>query len=124
VKGNYFAAATLLGFGAAASLLFFFAPDQYPFYPRCLFYVLTGLQCPGCGGLRAAHRLLHGDIAAAFHLNPLLVALLPVVLLLALGWLMNRLSGQDWLRPLRQPFWLWLLLVVVLAFAVGRNLHF
>ena len=53
-------------------------PHGQVWYPRCLLYAATGLQCPGCGGLRAAHALLHGDLAAAWHLNPLLICLLPV----------------------------------------------
>ncbi len=35
--------------------------------PRCLFKLITGYECPGCGSQRAFHSLLHGDIAAAWH---------------------------------------------------------
>src|SRR5216117_4035091 len=123
VKGKYLAAALLLAVASALGLLFFFAPDQYSFYPHCVFYSLTGLQCPGCGGLRATHRLLHGDIAAAFHFNSLLVMLLPASLLLGFAYVMGRLSGHDWLRPFRRPFWLWLLLALIVVFAIVRNLR-
>lgn len=31
-------------------------------YPLCLFKLLTGWNCPFCGGLRLMHDLLHGDL--------------------------------------------------------------
>ncbi|MGA3284708.1 MAG: DUF2752 domain-containing protein, partial [Verrucomicrobiota bacterium] len=45
-------AATVLGSGA---VLFFFNPSTHGFYPVCLFHKLTGWNCPGCGGTRAAY---------------------------------------------------------------------
>jgi len=108
--------------GGAASVLFFFAPEQHGFYPRCLFHALTGLQCPGCGGLRAAHRLLHGDLAGAFHFNPLMVMLAPLVVV----WLAA--YGIQWTRSARiwnsfsRPIWGWTLLAISVAFGIIRNL--
>lgn len=114
----------LLGCLAGVAVLFHFPPDQYRFYPRCLLHALTGLQCPGCGGLRAAHHLLHGEIASAFQLNPLLVLLLPVLALSLLAYLMNLYTGRDWLNPFRQPVGLWVLLGLFVAFGIVRNLPF
>ena len=53
--------ATALGAGA---VVFFFNPSTHGFYPVCLFHALTGWNCPGCGGTRAAYALLHGNIRA------------------------------------------------------------
>jgi len=114
----------LLGLAGGVAMLFFFAPDQYSFYPRCLLYSLTGLQCPGCGGLRATHRLLHGDIAGAFHFNALFVLLLPMLLIFGLGSAVRLTTGRDWLASFRGPFWLWLLGAAVLGFGIARNLRF
>jgi hypothetical protein len=114
--------AVLFGLSALGVVLFFFAPDQYSFYPRCLFHSLTGWQCPGCGGLRATNRLLHGDLAGAFRFNPLLVSLLPVLLVLAVGAGLKNLTGRDWLRRFRHPLWLWFFLALVALFSIGRNL--
>lgn len=58
-------------------ILWGFNPSHSPFYPRCLLYTSTGIQCPGCGGLRATHHLLHGHFAMAFAHNALAVTLLP-----------------------------------------------
>ncbi|MEL1265471.1 DUF2752 domain-containing protein [Pseudoxanthomonas putridarboris] len=89
-------------------------------FPACMFKALTGLYCAGCGATRALHALLHGDVRAAFSMNPLLVLVLPVLPVLtawSLGW-----------RPVRlQPAMRWLLapklwLALLLGFWVLRNL--
>jgi hypothetical protein len=36
------------------------------------------LPCPGCGSLRAAHQLLHGNLSAAWALNKALLIGLPL----------------------------------------------
>lgn len=38
-------------------------------YP-CVFYRLSGLYCPGCGGTRAVKALLEGRLAACFLYHP------------------------------------------------------
>src|SRR5688500_7978079 len=48
--------------------------------PACSVRQLTGLYCPGCGGTRCTVRLLQGDLAGAFAMNPLLVILGGVVI--------------------------------------------
>src|SRR3954449_7666280 len=48
----------------------------------CPFYALTGLYCPGCGGLRAVNDLGNGDLLGAASSNVVFVALIPVVVLL------------------------------------------
>jgi len=62
---------------AGAAILYRFDPTTAGFFPPCLFRLLTGLQCPGCGTTRALHHLLHGDVAGAFSLNPMLFVAVP-----------------------------------------------
>jgi len=64
-----------------AVILFWFNPEVSRFFPPCPLHTFTGLFCAGCGSTRALHQLLHGNVAAAFRFNPLLVLSLPV-----LGW--------------------------------------
>ena len=52
--------------------------------PSCPVKLVTGLDCPGCGGLRLAHDLLHADLRSAMHDNPFLLVCIPV--LAALLW--------------------------------------
>ncbi len=56
-----------------AFFIFFhdFYHDHSPFALPCLFHQLTGLWCPGCGGQRALHFLLHGQFLTALRHNVL-----------------------------------------------------
>ena len=107
---------------AAGSVLFLFDPAEYGFYPVCLFHKLTGLNCPGCGGLRALHQLAHGHLAQAFHLNPLLVLSLPIVLWLLTRQILGQAEKRSGLAAFTRPQWPWILLSVVVLFGVVRNL--
>ena len=105
------------------ALLYFIAPDGNAFYPHCIFHSLTGLNCPFCGGTRAAHQLLHGNFAAAFALNPLLVVGVPLIAICALvhrmvyGATGGRTPGFVW-SPLSSR----LIVAVIVIFGVLRNL--
>lgn len=105
----------------AAAILFWFDPSQYGFYPHCIFHQVTGYLCPGCGGLRAVHQLLHGNVASAWHFNALLVGSLPLLgFWLALTLWRRHFQGQV-LGQFRLA-WLWSGLGAILLFGILRNL--
>jgi len=114
-------ALTALVVVVAGAMLFWFDPSEFHFYPVCFFHRTTGLLCPGCGGLRALHQLLHGHVAAAFRFNPMLVLSLPLAAGLALryGW-QKAWRQPGWSGP--RSGWLWLLLAVWLAVGLLRNM--
>ena len=45
----------------------------------CLFQMITGYYCPGCGGTRATVFLLHGDILKSVQYHPLVLYMALVV---------------------------------------------
>jgi Protein of unknown function (DUF2752) len=57
---------------------FFWNPAETHFLPSCPFKNITGFYCPGCGGQRAFHALLHGDFIEAFHDNLLIFIVVPI----------------------------------------------
>lgn len=59
----------------------------------CPFYQLTGYMCPFCGAQRGLVALLHGDVSAWWHYNPVLWCLLPYFGILLWGEL-HRASRQ------------------------------
>jgi hypothetical protein len=116
-------AAGLLAASAGLAVLYFFDPATSAFYPVCALHQITGLQCPGCGGLRALHQLLHGHLGAAWRLNPLAVVFLPAGLLLALreGAMLNaRPPGRG---PVARPVYGWAAAAALVLFGVLRNLR-
>lgn len=48
-------------------------------YPPCPFKMLTGWNCPLCGGLRMTHDVLHGDLVAAVTDNAFALVGIPVL---------------------------------------------
>src|ERR1700751_1182209 len=88
-------------------------PDSV--FPICPFRLLTGWNCPACGGLRMVHDVLHGDLAAAITDN---VALLVGIPLLAIWVLLRRRSGKTLLSPPAAAT----VVIAMLAWTVVRNL--
>lgn len=60
-------------------------------FPACPFRLLTGWNCPACGGLRMTHDLLHGDLTAAAADNVFLLVGFPVLTV----WLLVRLRRGE-----------------------------
>ncbi|SBU88540.1 Protein of unknown function (DUF2752) [Streptomyces sp. Ncost-T6T-1] len=98
-------------------------PNEPGHYPVCPLLKLTGVFCPGCGGLRSAHAFITGDLGAALGANAIATAgyfLFAVVWVL---WLVRAWRG----KPLRiglAPAWWWGVGAVLLIFTVVRNLPF
>ncbi len=88
----------------------------------CPLRVLTGLDCPGCGGLRAVHLLTDGDLAGAASSNLLLVAFLPLVLGFWLLWARRSMQGRPVFPGGLRTSWIVVAAVVLTAFTVLRNL--
>jgi hypothetical protein len=65
-------------------------------YPLCPFKLLTGWNCPFCGGLRMAYDLLHGDLAAAVNDNIFVLIGVPTLV----GWLLIRSRHSKSALPL------------------------
>lgn len=88
--------------------------------PGCPFRLLTGLDCPGCGGTRALYALTQGQIATSMSSN-LLVWLVAPLLIVAWGsWLLATLGRREgvW-QP--GPRLSWTLAWATIGFWVLRN---
>ncbi|MGW1749730.1 DUF2752 domain-containing protein [Streptomyces sp. NPDC002092] len=98
-------------------------PYQPGHYPVCPLYRLTGLYCPGCGGLRSAHSFIHGDFLAALQDNALAVVGYLGFAVLWTVWVVRAVRGRPFRLELgsRQ---LWVLGTLSLVFTVVRNLPF
>ena len=89
----------------------------------CPLYALTGIYCPGCGGLRGVNDLTNGHVGEAASSNLLLVLLLPVAVVLLGRWAVASWRGREVRLVPPLPRWLSTsLILVALAFTVARNI--
>ncbi|MFG2338257.1 DUF2752 domain-containing protein [Streptomyces yangpuensis] len=114
----------LAAVGAAFAYVGAVDPNEPGHYPVCPLLRLTGVLCPGCGGLRSAHAFAHGDLAAAFGSNALAVVGYFVFAGFMALWLVRAFRGGPVPRIVLRPAHAWAVGAVVLVFAVVRNLSF
>ena len=84
-------------------------------FPACPIKLLTGWNCPACGGLRMTHDLLHGDLAAAAVDNLFLLVGLPALL----AWVLVRWRTE---RPIFTKSAIAVIAVLAITWTVARNL--
>lgn len=109
-----------LGLGAAA-LLHVRDPHDSGSYGYCPFLSVTGLPCPGCGGLRAVNDLSRGDVGAALGSNVLAVVLVAVLAVGWLVWVVRRWRGQDVAMIQLSTRAAYVVVPLIVAFGVLRN---
>ncbi|MGB7862895.1 MAG: DUF2752 domain-containing protein, partial [Candidatus Sulfotelmatobacter sp.] len=123
----YFRKQRLLGgmlavFAGAIAMLDFFDPATSGVFPPCPLRYLTGWYCPGCGSLRAIHQLLHGNLSAAWALNPLTVVLLPFLAYGMASYAFFQIRGQHLPRLFMPAVWIRALCAVIILFGIARNI--
>nr|WP_030385536.1 DUF2752 domain-containing protein [Streptomyces sp. NRRL S-241] len=99
-------------------------PNEPGHYPVCPLFRLTGVLCPGCGGLRSAHAFAHGDLVAAFGANALAVVGYFVFAGFMALWLVRAFRGGPTPRIVLRPRYWWALGALALVFVIVRNLSF
>lgn len=98
-------------------------PNEPGHYPVCPLLSISGVFCPGCGGLRSAHAFIHGDLPAALGANAVAVVGYFVFAVVWVVWLIHAVRA----RPVKftvRPVWWWSIGTVVVIFSVVRNLPF
>ncbi len=106
---------------AACAYVYAVDPSEPGHFPPCPLKTLTGLDCPFCGGLRATHDLLHGNLSGAVDFNALTTLfVLPVAMVLLVVWTVQRWRGKDFSVRIPMPLSV-ALVAAVLAFTVVRN---
>ena len=83
-------------------------------YP-CLFHVVTGAYCPGCGGTRAFLALLHGRVADSLRLNPLVLYMAVAIP----SFLLYRFYCMRKKKALRPAVWMTVLFIGIAILVVN-----
>jgi hypothetical protein len=115
-------AAMLAAFAVGAVLLELFDPATSGIFPPCPLRYLTGWYCPGCGSLRAIHQLLHGNLRAAWAMNPLTVVLLPFLSYGLISSVLFEFRGRGLPEPFLRAVWIRALCAAIILFGIVRNL--
>lgn len=97
----------------------------------CILHATTGLNCPLCGSTRMAAALLRGDLNAAWHFNPVVLVLGPLIGLAVgyqvLAWALEALRLVRLPRLTVSPRVVdWLtkaVIALMIVYGVARNLN-
>lgn len=111
-------AAAVAGAWAAVAMV---GPERLLPVP-CPLLAVTGIACPFCGGIRAAHALAHGDFIVAAGYNLVVVAAIPLATAWWLWWLVRRARGEPAPLAALPGRVVVIAAAVLLVFAVARNL--
>jgi Protein of unknown function (DUF2752) len=84
-------------------------------FPLCPFKLVTGWNCPACGGLRMVYDLLHANLSAAVVDNIFLLAGIPALL----AWFMWRRYTE---KPAMTRAAAVVVVTVTIAWIVIRNM--
>ena len=87
----------------------------------CIFHILTGFKCPGCGLTHMGVALLHLDIAAAWESNPVILCMLPPGFVLALYTISVYITKGKWPDSRWYNCLIILMIAALLIFGVVRN---
>ena len=88
----------------------------------CLFRLITGFKCPGCGVTRMLICLLQLDIGTAFRYNAVLLCMLPFLIVFFVYWLYRyiRYGKKNNTRPME--ILCFVFVTILLAWGIVRNI--
>lgn len=88
----------------------------------CIFHLITGFYCPGCGITRMIIALSNGKFYQAFRYNSFLFLLTPLFLIFIINYLYSLIKNK---KPLYQKipnkYW-YILIFFLLLFGIIRNI--
>ncbi len=87
----------------------------------CLFYMLTGFQCPGCGITHMCIALLGLDFAAAFESHPMLLVQSPFLLLILLRNTIQYVKIGRWQLSRLESGVIYICIALLVVFSIVRN---
>jgi hypothetical protein len=89
----------------------------------CPLYAMTGIYCPGCGGLRGVNDLTNGHLGQAASSNLLLVLALPFAAVFFVRWVQGAWTGREVRAIPAMPRAVTVMLIALaVVFTIARNL--
>ena len=88
----------------------------------CVFYLLTGYKCPGCGITRMCMALIRLDISGAFWSHPMLFVQLPFLLLIVVRNMVTYVKYGICRLTRLENIVIYICIGLLVGFAVLRNI--
>ena len=109
-----------------AILYWTYNPNGNIYFPKCPFFALTGLKCPGCGSQRAIHYLLNFEFINVIKENAILVLSVPYIIT---GIIFDSLTKPNdsilkWRKRLFGQKAIFVILSIIIAFCIFRNITY
>ncbi len=90
-------------------------------FPPCLFPVLFGLYCPGCGGTRALKALCSGDVIHSFYYMPVIPYTIIFYVIFMVSQLLMRISRGKIKAMKYHDIYLYIALFLIIANWILKN---
>lgn len=87
----------------------------------CLFQLITGLYCPGCGGTRAAVYLLHGQFKQSLLYHPLVPYMALIIIAETISWLLSKLCKNPQLHIKHYNFFVYIGVIITVLNFLWKN---
>ena len=88
---------------------------------KCIFHLITGLQCPGCGVSHMAMHIMDGNMKQAFKDNPVVLVGLPVLAWIFIRRTITYIQTGDSTCSRAENVCLQSYAIVLLIFGILRN---
>ena len=102
--------------GIGYYLLVIYTPFRIP----CVFHLLTGLKCPGCGVSTLLVEASHLNFGAAFAANPFLFVTFPFLVFEIIFSIIRSYKGKP--MPKANEILLWIYIGALIIFGILRNI--
>lgn len=90
----------------------------------CIFKVLTGFSCPGCGATRMSVCFIHGQIKRGFYYNQIFPFILPILGIIYLKNMPKYLREDRFTLTKFDKYICIILICILYIYAIVRNLPF
>lgn len=87
----------------------------------CLFQLLTGLYCPGCGGTRALRAIIHGELLLSLQYHPLVLYTVVMIAVELLSLSVARITKNPRWYLGHEMLFVYIAVVILLANWIIKN---
>lgn len=97
--------------------------NPWNFLRPCMLHAVTGLYCPGCGGTRAVHAFLEGDILRSIRYHPFVPYVGIICIWFMASQTVERLSkGKIRIAMHFREIYMWIALGIIFVNFLIKNL--